>query len=158
MILVFYVASNGQAQTESTNVPPVYIVPGLHLHPPAFESDSVRIVFSDTLGSQTLTNRYDLFCAPRVDATNWSWLARSSAGGTWFVVSHSDYSQCFFLLGTMQDSDADGLTDAYEMLTSHTDPEDPADGGGLPDAHQLITTDQNQTITDDQGVQIAANH
>jgi hypothetical protein len=29
---------------------------------------------------------------------------------------------CFLILGTPQDTDGDGLTDAYEKLVSHTDP------------------------------------
>jgi hypothetical protein len=39
----------------------------------------------------------------------------------------------------MQDSDFDGLTDAYEKLVSHTDPTNPdTDGDGLSDYYELL--------------------
>jgi hypothetical protein len=43
-----------------------------------------------------------------------------------------------FILGTPQDTDGDGLTDAYERLVSHTDPSNPDTEGGLPDAWVAI--------------------
>jgi hypothetical protein len=42
-------------------------------------------------------------------------------------------------LGTPQDSDGDGLTDAYELLISHTDPNNPdTDGDGIPDGWSVL--------------------
>ena len=44
----------------------------------------------------------------------------------------------FLRLGTLQDSDNDGLTDAYERLVAHTLPESPdTDGDGLQDGLEL---------------------
>ena len=50
-------------------------------------------------------------------------------------------SPVFLLLGTPQDSDHDGLTDAYELLVSHTDP-NKADtsGDGILDGWKYLWT------------------
>jgi hypothetical protein len=43
-------------------------------------------------------------------------------------------SEAYIILGTPKDSDKDGLTDAYELLVSHTDPNNAdTDGDGIPD-------------------------
>jgi len=75
---------------------------------------------------------------PVLCVTNWAWWSRSTSGQTNFAISNPGFSECYFRLGTMQDSDADGLTDAYERLTSHTDPENPdTDGDGLSDGYEV---------------------
>jgi len=38
------------------------------------------------------------------------------------VVTNLVAEQSFFRLGTTNDTDGDGMTDAYELLVSHTDP------------------------------------
>ena len=47
-----------------------------------------------------------------------------------------------YVLGCDQDSDADGLTDAFEDLVSKTIPTNPQTHGGVPDkdAYLLATT------------------
>jgi hypothetical protein len=46
--------------------------------------------------------------------------------------------QSFYILGTMLDSDGDGLTDAYEKLSSKTAPNTPdTDGDGLSDGWEI---------------------
>ena len=45
----------------------------------------------------------------------------------------------FIILGTPLDSDGDGLTDAYELLVSKTDPHNPdTDGDGIPDGWSVL--------------------
>jgi hypothetical protein len=43
------------------------------------------------------------------------------------------------MLGTPLDSDGDGLTDAYERLVSHTDPNNPDTAGdGIADSDKVL--------------------
>src|SRR5262249_47111383 len=45
----------------------------------------------------------------------------------------------FFILGTPQDSDGDGLTDAYEKLVSGTDPNNPnSNADGIIDGWEIL--------------------
>ena len=54
------------------------------------------------------------------------------------VVSPSTSTSGFFRLGTLQDSDEDGLTDAFELLSSFTDPDLwDSDGDGFSDKIEL---------------------
>jgi hypothetical protein len=53
----------------------------------------------------------------------WYWLGQ---GGHFTNYTMNISSQnAFLILGTPLDSDGDGLTDAYELLVSHTDPHNP---------------------------------
>jgi len=46
---------------------------------------------------------------------------------------------CFLILGTPQDSDHDGLTDAYELLVSKSDPNNSStDGTGMADGWEVL--------------------
>jgi len=89
---------------------------------------------------------YDLFATtnlsaavPGLNLTNWAWLERLGPGQTNFIVSGLLSSECYFVLGTMLDSDTDGLTDAYETLVSHTQRMNPdTDGDGISDADELF--------------------
>ena len=137
----------GGIEEPSTNFPPAYSLGlGLCLFPPVISSSSITINLTNTPNSGWLTNSYDLFyttnmaslSSPALCLTNWAWLTRSTPGDTNFVLSNSLFSECYFRLGTMQDSDGDGLTDAYEMLVSHTNPAvGDSDGDGLSDGWEL---------------------
>ncbi len=96
-----------------------------------------------------LTNGvYDLFNTtnlvadvPGLNLTNWIWILRSVAGQTNLVATNLPATQVesYYRLGTMLDSDSDGLTDAYETLVSHTDPNNPdTDGDGISDYWEWI--------------------
>jgi len=84
---------------------------------------------------------YDLFMttnlSPNVlglNLTNWLWLMRTSPGETNLVVTNLWAGEAYFRLGTMLDSDSDGMTDAYESLVAHTSSTLPdSDGDGLSD-------------------------
>jgi hypothetical protein len=46
---------------------------------------------------------------------------------------------CFLILGTPQDTDGDGLTDAYELLVSKTSPTNySTDGTGMADGWEIL--------------------
>jgi hypothetical protein len=93
---------------------------------------------------------YDLFMTtnlnpnvPGLNLTNWVWLLRTEPGDTNLVVTNLWADEAYFRLGTMLDSDSDGLTDAYEPLVSHTGSSSPdSDSDGLADRLELeIGTD-----------------
>ena len=137
----------GGGGDNGTNSPPIYTLGlGLCLYPPIVTSNSITIILTNTPDSGWLTNAYDLFYTtnmaslpePALCVTNWAWLDRSTPGQTNFVFSNPGFSECYFRLGTMQDGDSDGLTDAYELLVSHTDPQDwDTDGDGLSDGWEV---------------------
>lgn len=90
----------------------------------------------DLFGTSNLNLAVDV---PALSGTNWLWLWRAAAGETNLVITNLWADMGFFRLGTLLDSDADGLTDAYERLVSHTDPLNPdTDGDGLSDYYELL--------------------
>jgi pimeloyl-ACP methyl ester carboxylesterase len=97
----------------------------------------------DTSGSNFI---FDVFATtnllgtgPGLNATNWMFVTRSAPGQTNLTVSPLPGAPvCFYRLGTMQDSDNDGLTDAYEKLVSHTNPNLwDSDGDGVGDGDEI---------------------
>jgi hypothetical protein len=136
----------GGSGGEVTNAPPAFLTStNLCLLPPVFlSSNSLSLT-----GTNAEPNGiYDLFNTtnlapdvPGLNLTNWLWLVRGAVGQTNFVLTDISMTQMqsYYLLGTMQDSDSDGLTDAYEKLVSHTDLNNPdTDGDGLSDYYELL--------------------
>lgn len=76
------------------------------------------------------TSAHDLFTT--TNFISWSYFGQVPAGTTNFTVP--TLSEEFFLLGTMQDSDNDGVTDAYEKKIALTDPYE-----NLPPLNVFIT-------------------
>ncbi len=70
----------------------------------------------DVFGSTNLAE----LALPALSRTNWMWLLRAPPVPTNFNWLTCSNDQAWFQLGTMQDRDTDGLTDAYEQLVSHT--------------------------------------
>jgi len=139
----------GGGGNPGTNTPPIYMLGlGLCLYQPIItSSNSLTLILTNAPDSGWLTNIYDLFyttnmaslAPPALCVTNWAWLARTTPGQTNLPLTNLPNPECFFRLGTMQDSDGDGLTDAYELLCSHTDPHNPdTDGDGLSDFDELV--------------------
>ena len=85
----------------------------LQLLTPKYEGTNVVLGFTGASG------QVDLFYSS--DLSTWSYFGRSGSGQTNFNFTPSA-DKTFFVLGTLQDSDGDTNTDAYERLVSHTDP------------------------------------
>jgi hypothetical protein len=116
-----------------TNTTGLFVV-----HPPAAEAT---------------TGVYDLFMTtnlspgvPGLNLTNWAWLLRTGPGESNLLVPDLTADTAYFMLAKTNDADADGMTDAYEHLVSHTDP-------NHPDAPIILvqpfgqTVDQGDTVT-----------
>jgi hypothetical protein len=68
----------------------------------------------------------------------WYWWGQANAGYTYTVTNISS-SEVFLILGTPQDTDGDGLTDAYELLVSHSNPyTNSTDGTGMADGWEVL--------------------
>jgi hypothetical protein len=84
---------------------------------------------------------YDVFATGALQSPNsnalWFWMGQGNSGNTYTLPITS--TDAFIILGTPQDSDGDGLTDAYERLVSHTDPYKPdTSGDGLSDSDKVL--------------------
>lgn len=78
---------------------------------------------------------YDLFYTTNLaPPSTWAWLLRCAPGQTNLTVTGLTGPQGFFILGLTNDTDGDGLSDAYEKLVSHTNPNlYSTDGTGMSD-------------------------
>lgn len=77
---------------------------------------------------------YDLFATTNLAPSAWQWLGRCSPGQTNLIVTGLANPMEFFILGLTNDTDGDGLTDAFEKLVSHTNPNlYSTDGSGMSD-------------------------
>jgi hypothetical protein len=86
---------------------------------------------------------YDVFATavlgPASPAYQWAWMGQGYHCNT-YMITNLPNASAFFRLGTAQDSDFDGLTDAYELLVSHTDPFNPdTDGDGISDLDEILS-------------------
>ena len=91
----------------------------LRLLTPLPSSGSLLLPFT---GGELLAT-YDLFFSGNL-VPSWNLVSRSAPGQTNFVLSGLPQPTGFFVLGTMLDSDGDGLTDAYEWLVSSSKDQD----------------------------------
>jgi hypothetical protein len=115
----------------------------LVVHPPATNSGGVYDLFATTnLNSE----------GPGLNVTNWTWILRTQPGQTNLTVTNLPWAtQCYFMLGATNDSDSDGLSDAFERLVSHSDPTNAdTDGDGMPDGWEWNSFQTfSQTADDD---------
>jgi hypothetical protein len=67
----------------------------------------------------------------------WYWMGRGNSANRYTLPIVSQ--NAFLILGTPQDSDFDGLTDAYENLVSKTNPYNAdTDGDGISDSDEIL--------------------
>lgn len=86
---------------------------------------------------------YDVFATPGLAAPItqgvWTWMGQGATCNRYSLASLPTTGGVFFILGTAQDYDGDGLTDAYEKLVSHSDPTKmDTDLNGMPDGWQAL--------------------
>jgi hypothetical protein len=73
-----------------------------------------------------------------LNRTNWVWLMRTAFSQTNLVLTNLWPSEGWFKLGTMLDSDSDGLPDAFEIIVSKTKPhERDSDSDGIADGDEM---------------------
>jgi hypothetical protein len=99
---------------------------------PKFQGTSVRLDFVP-IPSQS---QYDLFYSTTL--TNWLYFGRTNS--TNFLVPNPPMPNAVYVLGTMQDSNGDHVTDAWQLLIAHTDPYQ-----GLPPLNVFITQPANNS-------------
>ena len=86
---------------------------------------------------------YDTFVNSILDFSGdtnkaWAWMGQGFHGNT-YLITNLPTTECFLILGTPQDSDFDGLTDAYERLVSKTDPHNAdTSGDGISDSDKIL--------------------
>ena len=102
---------------------------------PRFQGASVRLDFS----TPTPQGQYDLFYSTNL--TTWLYYGRSVPNTNTFLFTNPPLPSAVYVLGTMQDSDGDQVTDAWELLIAHTDPYQ-----GLPPLNVFITQPANNSI------------
>jgi large repetitive protein len=83
-------------------------------------------VFAGTILTSPLGNGY------------WTWQGQGPHCNV-YSLTNLPQGTVFLILGTPQDTDSDGLTDAYEKLVSKTDPNNAdTDGDGMPDGWEVL--------------------
>ena len=113
---------------------PAYSMPGLKLMVLGASGSNVTLRVAD--GTNGVV--YDLYRATNLVGTTltnaaWTWLGLVTNNQT-IVLPGQPGPNAFYVLGTPQDSDADGLTDAFESLITHTAKNSwDSDGDGMSD-------------------------
>ena len=84
---------------------------------------------------------YDVFANSLLsfgtNGVSWAWMGQGTNSGIYTLNINSQ--DAFLILGTPLDSNSNGLTDAYEMLVSKTNPlVDDQNGAGIPDGWQVL--------------------
>jgi len=73
-----------------------------------------------------------------LDTVNWNWVRRARFGETNLMVPNVWTAKPYFLLGTMLDTDGDGLPDAFETVVSRTNPQlRDSNHNGIEDGDEL---------------------
>lgn len=77
---------------------------------------------------------WDIFATTNLAPTAWQWVYRTAPGETNIVITGLAYPNEFFTAASTNDTDGDGLTDAFEKYVSHTNPNlYSTDGTGMSD-------------------------
>jgi hypothetical protein len=119
---------------------------GLHLLPPTPTNGAFRV----EMGGGAAGTLYDLFSTTNLSGNSitnswWQWRGRMANASPRILPDTN--TQMFYVLGTTQDTDGGGLTDAYERLVTHTQTNNPADDGTRP----LVGIDLANTVVREQG-------
>jgi hypothetical protein len=99
--------------------------------------------FSFSIAGGTDGLLYDVFAnavigPPGSPGYQWAWQGQGYHCNT-YLLTNLPSTAAFLILGTPQDSDGDGLTDAYERLASKTDPTKPdTSGDGMLDGWKVM--------------------
>ena len=130
---LFAISTNSSGCTNSTNV-------WMTNTTATVTTNGINITFTIMGGSNGLA--YDIFATPALvkPITNgiWTWMGQGNQCVTYTIPGLTN-GAVFLLLGTPQDSDQDGLTDAYELLVSHTDPTNSdTSGDGMLDGWKVL--------------------
>jgi hypothetical protein len=118
--------SSGDGGGSSGGGVPTYTTNDLCLEITAMSNSTAFLVVHPP-SAELATGVYDLFMTtnlssnvPGLNLTNWLWVLRTTPGETDLTVSNLPADQAFLMLARTNDSDGDGLSDAYERLVSHT--------------------------------------
>jgi hypothetical protein len=97
-----------------------------------------------TFGIEGGTNGvfYDVFANSQFsfgsNGVPWAWMGQGQSCQM-YQLTNLPATTCFLILGTPQDSDHDGLTDAYELLVSKSNPNAySTDGSGMADGWEVL--------------------
>jgi hypothetical protein len=85
---------------------------------------------------------YDVFATTGLTSPisngQWVWMGQGTTCST-YALPNLPKGTVLLILGTPQDSDGDGLTDAYELLVSHTNPNNASTSGdGISDGDKVL--------------------
>ena len=128
---------DGTNDYEYMFTPPVYTTNDLWLKMVSITNGTASLVINTPWN---VTNGvYDLFYTTNLAPSAWQWLGRCAPGQTNLTVNGLGDPQGFFILGLTNDTDGDGLTDAYELLVSHTNPTNSISNlDGIPDGWEIL--------------------
>jgi hypothetical protein len=80
---------------------------------------------------------WDVFATTNLAPSAWQWVYRTAPGQTNVTITGLAYPNEFFTAASTNDTDGDGLSDAFEKWVSHTDPNSSStDGSGMSDGWQ----------------------
>src|SRR5271155_1184057 len=100
---------------------------------------TMNVTFTIEGGSNSVP--YDVFANSVLGfGTNytWAWMGQGFHCEV-YTITNLPPTSAFIILGTPQDTDGDGLTDAYEMLVCHTNPlVADTDGDGISDSWEVL--------------------
>lgn len=135
----------GEGGESGTNAPPElappYDGPELHLEVPAWTANGLALAYG---GGDSSHPPYDVFLTTNLNSIlsvhdgcsplPWAWVYRTSSDQTNWVLSPLPPKQAFVRLALTTDTDSDGLTDAFEVLVSKSNPSTPyTRGDGVDD-------------------------
>jgi hypothetical protein len=101
------------------------------------KSNGLTLTFSILGGADGAP--YDVFATTSLGGSpQWTWMGQGYHCNT-YALTNMPPNSYFLILGTPQDTDQDGLTDAYETLITQTDPLNPSTSGdGILDGWKVV--------------------